>query len=277
MKSIFMNVIDRGGYDLSVLLKRIDSYHIEGKLTDAERDELYARARGGARAEDGVNLWNKVMEQVHEGLENRNFPEPNGLARVKFCLDSGLLPTEYCSMDPRAERVGSERVFEADAPTGNCTIHTADGVVKICLDCPILKEDESESGMYYLAGPNCPEDRVKEVCLPDFDREHIGTAVANDEYFRLEVVESYGTCTFHGENGEEEPQEPFDPFDPFNPFPPVEEGKEPTQDGDSGDNNDQEQGQEQPPVQTQEPEPADQDETLLDYIPLPPGWKKNRR
>ena len=224
-----------------------------------------------------LRLWNKVMEQVHEGLENRNFPEPNGLARVKFCLDSGLLPTEYCSMDPRAERVGSERVFEADAPTGICTIHTADGVVKICLDCPILKEDESESGMYYLAGPNCPEDRVKEVCLPDFDREHIGTAVANDEYFRLEVVESYGTCTFHGENGEEEPQEPFDPFDPFNPFPPVEEGKEPTQDGDSGDNNDQEQGQEQPPVQTQEPEPADQDETLLDYIPLPPGWKKNRR
>lgn len=66
MKSIFMNVIDRGGYDLSGLLKRIDSYHIEGKLTDADRDELYTRARGGARAEDGVNLWNKVME-----LENR--------------------------------------------------------------------------------------------------------------------------------------------------------------------------------------------------------------
>lgn len=62
MKSIFMNVIDRGGYDLNGLLKRIDSYHIEGKLTDAERDELYARARVGARAEDGVNLWNKVME-----------------------------------------------------------------------------------------------------------------------------------------------------------------------------------------------------------------------
>jgi len=62
MKSIFLNVIDRGGYDLSGLLKRIDSFHIEGKLTDAERDELYARARGGARTEDGVNLWKKMME-----------------------------------------------------------------------------------------------------------------------------------------------------------------------------------------------------------------------
>jgi len=231
-----------------------------------------------------LRLWNKVMERVHDGLENRNFPEPNGLTRVKFCLDSGLLPTEYCSMDPRAERVGSERVFEADAPTGNCTIHTAENVVQICLDCPILLEDETESGMYYLAGPNCPEDRVKEVCLPDFDREHIGTAVANDEYFRLEVVESYGSCTVHGEHQEEEP---FDPFDPFNPLPPWIDGEEPTQDGDSGDREDQEQeqGQDvppvhhpvQPPVQSQEPEQTGEEETLLDYIPLPPGWKKNKR
>ena len=45
MKQIFENIIKRGGYDLTRLLKKIDSYHIEGKLTDAERDELYAQAR----------------------------------------------------------------------------------------------------------------------------------------------------------------------------------------------------------------------------------------
>ena len=49
MKTIFENVIDRGGYDLTGLLNRIDSYHVMGKLTDAERDELYAKARAGAR------------------------------------------------------------------------------------------------------------------------------------------------------------------------------------------------------------------------------------
>ena len=236
-----------------------------------------------------LRLWNKVMERVHDGLENRNFPEPNGLTWVKFCLDSGLLPTEYCSMDPRAERVGSERVFEADAPTGNCTIHTAENVVQICLDCPIMKEGgegaESETGMYYLAGPNCPEDRVKTVCLPDFDREQIGTAVANDEYFRLEVVQGFGSCTVHGEHKEDEP---FDPFDPFNPLPPWTDGEEPTQneDGGDGENQEQEQGQDvppvqhpvQPPVQSQEPEtPTQEEETLLDYVPLPPGWKRNKR
>lgn len=45
MKSIFTNVINRGGYDLASLLKQIDRYHIEGKLTDEEREELYAMAR----------------------------------------------------------------------------------------------------------------------------------------------------------------------------------------------------------------------------------------
>ena len=45
MKSIFMSVIERGEYELAALLKKIDQYHIEGKLTDEEKEELYAMAR----------------------------------------------------------------------------------------------------------------------------------------------------------------------------------------------------------------------------------------
>lgn len=45
MKTIFENVIKKGGYDLTAMLAKIDAYHIEGKITDAERDELYALAR----------------------------------------------------------------------------------------------------------------------------------------------------------------------------------------------------------------------------------------
>lgn len=45
MKSIFASVISKGDYDLAAMLQRIDTYHVEGKLTDAERDELYALAR----------------------------------------------------------------------------------------------------------------------------------------------------------------------------------------------------------------------------------------
>lgn len=62
MKKLFENVIARGGYDLGVMLKKIDSYHVEGKLTDAEKDELYAQARAGAKTEASVDVLAKLEE-----------------------------------------------------------------------------------------------------------------------------------------------------------------------------------------------------------------------
>lgn len=62
MKSIFESVIKRGGFDLSGMLKRIDAYHIDGKLTDEERDELYAAARERANAGDSVYVLEKLQE-----------------------------------------------------------------------------------------------------------------------------------------------------------------------------------------------------------------------
>ena len=172
-----------------------------------------------------LNLWEKVMEEVHAGLENKKFPVPSGLSSVQYCLDSGLRATEYCALDPRGSRVSSDSVFQGDASGEVCTIHTAQSVVKVCLDCPILKEDGSETGMYHIAGPYCPEESQKEMCLPDYVRERIGTAVAQDELYRKSVVESYGPCTIHTESVVEPPptvepggpdssSHPTDPEDP---------------------------------------------------------------
>lgn len=67
MKEIFINVINRGGYDLTEMVKKINTYHIEGKLTDEERDELYALARGSQVNQYDVNveiekLWTAIRE-----------------------------------------------------------------------------------------------------------------------------------------------------------------------------------------------------------------------
>lgn len=62
MKKLFENVIARGGYDLGVMLKKIDTYHVEGKLTDAEKDELYAQARAGADMQASVDMLAKLEE-----------------------------------------------------------------------------------------------------------------------------------------------------------------------------------------------------------------------
>ena len=145
-----------------------------------------------------VKLWEKVMDKIHVGLPDKPFPNPGGLVTVNYCLDSGLLATEYCKMDPRGSRVDSDKIFKGDVPNGRyCPYHTADSVVKVCLDCPILDADGKETGMYHIAGPYCPEDRVQEMCLPDFERPQIGNAVAKDNIYRKSVVEGYGPCTVH--------------------------------------------------------------------------------
>ena len=62
MKTIFENVIARGDYDLAGLLKKIDGYHIAGRLSDDERDELYEKARTGANPAESVDVLAKIAE-----------------------------------------------------------------------------------------------------------------------------------------------------------------------------------------------------------------------
>ena len=62
MKNIFQSVIKTGSYDLPDMLYKIDSYHIQGRLSDQERDELYALARGGADPTRNLDLLAKVLE-----------------------------------------------------------------------------------------------------------------------------------------------------------------------------------------------------------------------
>lgn len=61
-----MTVINNGGYDLSDLLHRIDVIYVNGKLTDDEREQLYAMARTDA---DPQNSLGPVIERI-EALES---------------------------------------------------------------------------------------------------------------------------------------------------------------------------------------------------------------
>lgn len=62
MKSIFENVINRGMFDLKGLLKKIDTFNVEGKLTDEDRDELYVKARKAANVANSVDVIAKLTE-----------------------------------------------------------------------------------------------------------------------------------------------------------------------------------------------------------------------
>ena len=73
MKNVFTNVINRGGYNLADVLRRIDNFYVEGKLTDEERTELYTLARERANYEDSVNVFEKLIELEKRiaALENK--------------------------------------------------------------------------------------------------------------------------------------------------------------------------------------------------------------
>lgn len=76
MRNIFESVIRRGGYDLGGIINKINAYHVEGKLTDEEREQLTAAARGEAApqlnaAGEVQQLWAAVraLEQRVAALE----------------------------------------------------------------------------------------------------------------------------------------------------------------------------------------------------------------
>ena len=197
----------------------------------------YAQNEKITQSNPAVPLWQKVMSGVHEGLENKSFPTPNGLVRVDaYCLDSGLIATEYCQLDPRGSRVASETIHQDDVPTEVCNIHTVDGVVSLCKDAPIMESESTETGMYHQANENCPAESLWEVCLPNYERVLLEGIYANDEKYTLRDVTGFGPCTTHTQPPEPEvdPNSPFFPwfpgFDPTDPFAPVfpEDEGEPT-------------------------------------------------
>ncbi|MBR3765032.1 MAG: hypothetical protein IKK57_10860 [Clostridia bacterium] len=102
MKNVFAKVIARGSFDLNGILKNIDAYHIEGKLTDEERAELVAMARGDAKAhvnpaEEIPKLWEAIRQlrkmlaekngEIEEGVDEADVPEyvqPSGAHDAYF-------------------------------------------------------------------------------------------------------------------------------------------------------------------------------------------------
>ena len=103
----------------------------------------------------GVNpsgqIFSAVMKEIHKDLEKEKFKEPKGIVKANICKDSGKLPTDLCSRDPRGGRVYSEIFAEGTVPKDKCSTHISVEVCKI-------------SGL--LASEFCaPEDKERRVFI----------------------------------------------------------------------------------------------------------------
>ena len=159
-----------------------------------------------ASGNPAAKIWKLVVEQVHEGLEDKSFPDkPAGIVSVSVCADCGLKPSALCSQDYRGSRVITVEMQEEAVPTETCTCHVE---AQFC----------SESNM--LAGEFCPEEcRVTRVLLQgrQFLEVPYGSAVTNedgtvttgwpilatDSDAHLSYVQTKGTCNIHTEDYED--------------------------------------------------------------------------
>ena len=129
-----------------------------------------------------ITMWKKVMERVHEGLEDREFYKPdNGLEWVTVCADSGKLPTKACRHDLRGSRVIEVEIGAGTAPTEECDKHV---YKRYCT-----------SG-HVVAGTSCPSSKCTYVGLLDITREKFGSSIyAEDSSYRLSAHS--GRCSVH--------------------------------------------------------------------------------
>ena len=80
IKTIFEQTIQRGGFGLAEMLERIDLYNVEAKITDEERESLYALARQHAKPQYNYDaeieaIWAAIRE-LQQAQEEGGGTEP---------------------------------------------------------------------------------------------------------------------------------------------------------------------------------------------------------
>lgn len=75
MKNVFKAAIEKGGYDLTAMLGKIYAYHVEGKLTDEEKDELCLLARKSPEAQYNYKIEIERLWEAVRALQNNEKPE----------------------------------------------------------------------------------------------------------------------------------------------------------------------------------------------------------
>lgn len=156
-----------------------------------------------------MTLWKSVMQPLHEGLENIDFSKPDNLVTQQYCLDSGMIATEWCKADIRGSRVATGTYVSGTQPTSYCTVHTA---VEVCTEAPILDSDGKETGLYYLCSEYCPDECRRTIGVVDYERYYATESVsASDDKYLLSYLEAQGVCPIHTEETAADPGGSEDP------------------------------------------------------------------
>ena len=62
MYNIIKNVLNSGGFELSDIKKKIDTFWLKGNITDEQRNELHKLAEDGANVQNSVDMLQKLAD-----------------------------------------------------------------------------------------------------------------------------------------------------------------------------------------------------------------------
>lgn len=149
-------------------------YYIGGVWVGNDNVQMKLTGDSGANA----RLWREIMIPVHEGLEPAKFELDKNLIPMQVCKQSGLLPTEYCSLDPRGSQVITEYFVPGTVPSKYCETHVK---AEICTNSNMLRSQ-------FCPG-NLIEQRILVTRTASYDRSFS----VQDEAYQL----PQGVCTNH--------------------------------------------------------------------------------
>ena len=76
MNEIIMAAIQSGRFDLTDLTRKIGKYHVEGTLTDAQRDALITAAREKANPHNSYGEWQAEIDRIWEAIRGLQAAAP---------------------------------------------------------------------------------------------------------------------------------------------------------------------------------------------------------
>ncbi|WP_352399078.1 PBP1A family penicillin-binding protein [Anaerotignum sp.] len=93
-----------------------------------------------------LKIWRTVMNQVHQGLSNKEFEKPSGLVTQTYCAASGDIPTDLCGQDYYGYTTHSDlAASDFKGPTEVCKMHK---VFTVCTESGKLVSDKCPSSCH---------------------------------------------------------------------------------------------------------------------------------
>lgn len=131
-----------------------------------------------------AQFWKTIMTDIHENLETKSFERPENIVSVNVCSQSGKIPSDLCSKDPRGSTVITEIFAKGTEPKEICDAH-----VELTIDTTTNK----------IANEYCPEESVESKVFikrnPPYKPEDHGGIVPKDYIYTAPSE----TCDVHNQ------------------------------------------------------------------------------